>query len=81
MPIQPKPYKLICKKCGYFKIVKHKSDVYDIVSSICPKCKSKMKKVTVNILDILINQGEIQWVDNQALTIWYKNSRIMTIMK
>jgi len=44
--IQPKPYKLICPKCGYSKIVQPKSDVLNSVEEFpfCLKCKTKMQK-------------------------------------
>ncbi len=45
MPIQPKPYKLVCQKCGYTKIVTPKSDSSFIIEdlSFCPKCKVGME--------------------------------------
>ena len=44
--IPPKPYKMICPKCGYSVIVKPKGDVLDIKDLIkkCPQCNTKMKR-------------------------------------
>ena len=60
MPIAPKPFTYVCKKCGYIKYVNIKSDALtpiDIVnlSPICPKCSSKMDKKTPTILDLVKN--------------------------
>lgn len=54
--IAPTPYKLVCPKCGYSKVVKVKSDCLnpeDLInmSPICPKCKEQMEKKDMNILD------------------------------
>lgn len=58
--IAPTPYKLICPKCGYSKVVKIKSDCLSpkdlmAMSPICPKCKEIMDKKSVDKLDNLIN--------------------------
>ncbi len=54
--IQPQPFKYKCKDCGYSKIIKPKSDALNPMDfiNICPKCKSKMKRETLNILDKLL---------------------------
>ena len=51
MPIQPKPYRLKCPKCGYSKRVQLSGDVLpskpsDILamSRTCPICKSTMER-------------------------------------
>jgi len=54
MPIQPKPYKLKCPKCGYSYIHKPKSDAIDAFPPIvCPKCNTKLERVKMNMLDEL----------------------------
>jgi hypothetical protein len=47
--IQPNPYKLVCPKCDYSKIVTPKSDVLisAIDLSICPKCNIRHEKKTI----------------------------------
>lgn len=42
--IQPKPYKYVCPKCKFSKIVQPKSDVVNIIeeSPFCPKCNTIM---------------------------------------
>ena len=54
--IAPQPFKYKCPKCGYSKIVKPKSDVMDLVEmlNICPKCKSEMERVELNILETVV---------------------------
>lgn len=57
--IKPNPYKLICSKCGYSKVVSPKSDVLspiDLIAmnSICPKCKGQMEKNNLNIIDEIL---------------------------
>ncbi len=51
--IAPKPFKYICKKCKYEKIVKPKSDVFPSVDmiNICPKCKGSMQRKELSPLD------------------------------
>ncbi len=58
--IAPTPYKLVCPKCGYSKIVSPKSDALNIedlkaMSSICPKCKGQMERKDTNMLDDIFN--------------------------
>ena len=48
MAIKPNPYKLVCPKCGFSKVVAPKSDVLsakDLVamSPVCSKCGSVNK--------------------------------------
>lgn len=58
--IQPKPFKYVCQKCGYSKIVKPRSDVIDprdLLLSVCPKCDIHMeRKELVNIFDTIIDK-------------------------
>ena len=51
--IQPKSFKYKCTKCGYSKTVKPKSDALNPLDFIneCPKYKSKMDKIKLNILE------------------------------
>lgn len=51
--IQPKPFKYLCPKCGYSKVVKPKSDVLNPMEMIsnCPKCGEKMERKEVTPLD------------------------------
>jgi Zn finger protein HypA/HybF involved in hydrogenase expression len=53
--IQPKPFKFLCKQCGYSKVIKPKSDALSPMDmiNICPKCKSTMKRKELNIVDKL----------------------------
>ena len=53
--IAPQPYKYKCSQCKYTKVVKPESDVIDLMdlNNICPKCKSKMERESLNILDKL----------------------------
>jgi Zn finger protein HypA/HybF involved in hydrogenase expression len=55
MPIAPQPFKYKCPQCGYSKIVKPKSDVFDPrdMFNICPKCKSEMERQNLNFIDKL----------------------------
>lgn len=45
--IKPEPYKLVCPKCGFSKIVKPQSDAFTSSDSLpfCSKCKTTMKEV------------------------------------
>lgn len=51
--IAPKPFKFKCSECGYSKIIKPKSDVLNPLDFIseCPKCKSKMGRVKLNMIE------------------------------
>jgi len=55
--IAPPPFKYICSKCGYSRVVKPKSDAINPIeiSDICPKCKTQMRRVELNIFDKLFN--------------------------
>ncbi len=55
--IQPKPFKFLCPKCSYTKIVKPKSDVLNPMDmmSICPKCDAKMERKELTSLDNLLS--------------------------
>ena len=60
MAIKPNPYKLVCHKCGFSKVVAPKSDVLsakDLVdmSPICKKCGEKMERKSVDKLDSVID--------------------------
>ena len=60
MAIKPKPYKLVCPKCGFSKVVAPRSDVLSpldlkAMSPICPKCKEQMKKEKVSPIDTILN--------------------------
>ncbi len=56
MPVKPMPYKLVCPKCGFSKIVAPKSDclspkdMMDMLP-VCSKCKEKMERKSLNLLD------------------------------
>ena len=45
LPVQPKPYKLVCPKCGFTKIVTPKSDASTMIEDLssCPKCEVRME--------------------------------------
>ena len=58
MAIKPNPYKLVCAKCGFSKVVAPKSDALsakDLVamSLVCSKCGEKMERKSVDKLDNL----------------------------
>lgn len=57
MPIKPTPYKLTCPKGNYTKTIKPKSDVLNQMDMIgtCPKCKAKMEKAELNMIDKVIS--------------------------
>jgi Zn finger protein HypA/HybF involved in hydrogenase expression len=56
MAVVPKPFKYKCQKCGYTKVVAPKSDVLTPmdVQNICPKCKTTMIVVKLNVFEKLI---------------------------
>jgi Zn finger protein HypA/HybF involved in hydrogenase expression len=60
--IPPKPYKLKCTKCGYTKIIKPKSDVLPSLDFIttCPKCRGKVVKCDLNLVDKIITNLSIK---------------------
>jgi transcription elongation factor Elf1 len=53
--IAPQPFKFVCPKCGYTKVVKPKSDALNPMDfmSTCPKCTAKMDKKLLGFLDKL----------------------------
>ena len=58
--IAPTPYKLVCLKCGYSKLVAPQSDCLSpkdlmSMSPICSKCKGQMERKSFNILDNIFN--------------------------
>ena len=60
MAVKPNPYKLVCPKCCFSKIVAPKSDAFsakDIVamSPVCSKCGEKMERKSVDGLDSVID--------------------------
>lgn len=60
MAVKPNPYKLICPKCGFSKVVAPGSDALsakDIVamSPVCSKCGEKMERGSVDGLDSVID--------------------------
>ena len=60
MAIKPNPYKLVCAKCGFSKIVAPKSDALspnDLIamSPVCKKCGEKMERKSVDKLDSVID--------------------------
>jgi len=55
--IQPQPFKYVCPKCNYSKIIKPKSDALnpmDMINS-CPKCDTLMERKELNSLDNIIS--------------------------
>lgn len=57
MPIKPQPFKFVCSKCGYSRIVRPESDVINPMDmvNICPKCSSKMKKEKLDVVDDILS--------------------------
>ncbi len=60
MAIKPNPYKLVCPKCGFSKVVAPKSDVlsakdFVAMSPVCSKCGEKMERKSVDKLDSVID--------------------------
>ena len=60
MAIKPNPYKLVCPKCGFSKVVAPKSDALspkDLVamSLVCLKCGEKMERKSVDKLESVID--------------------------
>ena len=45
MAVRPNPYKLVCPKCGFTKIVTPKSDASTMIEDLssCPKCEVRME--------------------------------------
>jgi transcription elongation factor Elf1 len=59
--IQPNPYKLICPKCNFEKIVAPKSDSLTSVDSLpfCPKCKLSMNIKESSFFDNLLTKSKV----------------------
>ena len=60
MAVKPKPYKLVCPKCGYSKIVAPKSDCLTgedllAMNPVCKKCGEKMERKSVDKLESVID--------------------------
>ena len=60
MAVKPNPYKLVCSKCCFSKVVAPKSDALspkDLVdmSPVCKKCGEKMERKSVDKLDSVID--------------------------
>ncbi len=60
MAIKPNPYKLVCPKCGFSKVVAPKSDALspkDLVamSPVCSKCGEQMEKEKLNPIDTILS--------------------------
>ena len=58
MAVKPNPYKLICSKCGFSKVVAPKSDAFspkDLISMspICSKCGDKMERRSVGKFSLI----------------------------
>ena len=52
--IQPKPFKFVCQKCRYSKVVKAKSDVLNPVGMMnIPKCVAMERKELSTLDNIL----------------------------
>ena len=61
MPIAPKPYKVVCPKCGFSKIVKFKSDVMSMEDignflSVCPKCGTTLERKKLNTFEMFLQR-------------------------
>ena len=60
MAVKPNPYKLVCPKCGFSKVVAPRSDALsakDLVamSPVCKKCGEKMERKSVDKLESVID--------------------------
>ena len=60
MAIKPNPYKRVCHKCCFSKVVAPKSDVLSAkelvaMSPVCKKCGEKMERKSVDKLDSVID--------------------------
>ncbi|MCX6076297.1 MAG: hypothetical protein NTW78_05335 [Campylobacterales bacterium] len=60
--IKPQPFKFVCPECGFSKVVASKSDALSFVdiSSICPKCQSKMQRKELGVFDALLDMISIK---------------------
>ena len=54
MPIPPKPFIKSCPKCGYFKVLRPKSDtdISYLLASKCPKCNIALKKQNFSLSNL-----------------------------
>ncbi|TXE88133.1 hypothetical protein FPD38_04670 [Campylobacter volucris] len=52
--IRPMPFKKVCKKCGYSKVIVPKSDVMPFMGDVftCPKCKKPLQRKNANALEM-----------------------------
>ena len=60
MAIKPNPYKLVCLKCGFSKVVAPKSDVLTMkdlkdMNPVCSKCGEEMEKEKLNPIDTILS--------------------------
>ncbi len=74
MAIKPNPYKLVCPKCGFSKVVAPKSDALspkDLVamSPVCKKCGEKMERKSVDKLDSVLIDSFIWDVEEINLNL------------
>jgi len=58
MPLPPKPFKYVCKNCGFKRIVRIRSDALsplDLLklNSTCPKCGKEMDREELSFWDKL----------------------------
>ncbi|EPZ2626741.1 hypothetical protein ACXLT2_000006 [Campylobacter coli] len=54
--IRPMPFKKVCKKCGYSKVIAPKSDVMPFSGDVftCPKCKETLQIKNTNALEMVL---------------------------
>jgi len=59
--VKPQPFKYKCSNCGYSKILQPKSDVLNPMDFMneCPKCKNKMDRVALNIIEKSLYQYKL----------------------
>ena len=60
MAIKPNPYKLVCPKCGFSKVVAPKSDALSpkaliTMSPVCSECGEQMEKEKLNPIDTILS--------------------------
>lgn len=56
MAVVPLPFKYVCSKCGYTRVVKIQSDDrsiedYLMMNPTCPKCQTTMEKKELGFFD------------------------------
>lgn len=54
--VAPRPFKYVCPKCGYSRVVIIESDCLTIedalnMNSTCPKCKTEMEEKELGFFD------------------------------